>query len=198
MSGGNTGGVGEGNWANTGGTNYAVGSNTFQAPNSPVQIGGFQRGGVTRRVAYDDGGGVSPSALGPPPALAGGQNPIPPYYFNPATYAPAGAPVGKGVSMTSAPTYVAGAIPSLPMTLGGVVTRYADGGGVDADEAELQNASYQADMEDSGDRDDAATPTAAPAPILSDNPPPGGNLGYRPPVSASQEALPQPCVLLPE
>ena len=125
MAGGNTGGAttGEGDWANTGGTNYAVGSNNFQAQNSPAQIAGFKRGGIPKRPTlgvrkgtnrYDDGGGVSPSFVGMPPALGSGQQQIPPYYFNPATYSPAGAPVGKGVSQTSVPVYGAGAIPSLP------------------------------------------------------------------------------------
>ena len=90
---------------------------------------GFRRGGVTRRVnRYDDGGGVSPAPAGMLPGLGGGQS-IPPIYYNPATYAGAGAPVGKGVTNTSAPTYVAGAIPTLPVAKGGIV-RYADGGGV--------------------------------------------------------------------
>ena len=90
---------------------------------------GFRRGGVTRRVTgYDDGGGVSPAPAGMLPGLGGGQS-IPPIYYNPATYAGAGAPVGKGVTNTSAPTYVAGAIPTLPVAKGGIV-RYADGGGV--------------------------------------------------------------------
>jgi hypothetical protein len=90
---------------------------------------GFRRGGVTRRVTgYDDGGGVSPAPAGMLPGMSGGQA-VPPIYYNPATYAGAGAPVGKGVTNTSAPTYVAGAIPSLPMARGGIV-RYDDGGDV--------------------------------------------------------------------
>ena len=90
---------------------------------------GFRRGGVTRRVTgYDDGGGVGPSPAGMLPGMGGGQ-PVPPIYYNPATYAGAGAPVGKGVTNTSAPTFVAQAIPSLPMARGGIV-RYADGGDV--------------------------------------------------------------------
>jgi hypothetical protein len=64
-----------------------------------------------------------------PPGL-GGQSAIPPIYYNPATYAPAGAPVGKGVTQTNANTVNAGAIPSLPMARGGAV-RFADGGSVD-------------------------------------------------------------------
>ena len=59
----------------------------------------------------------------------GGQQAIPPIYFNPATYAGAGAPVGKGITQNSATTFNAGAIPSLPMARGGVVG-YDDGGGV--------------------------------------------------------------------
>ena len=49
-----------------------------------------------------------------PPGL-GGQGAIPPIYYNPATYAGAGAPVGKGITQASSPTFSAGAIPSLPM-----------------------------------------------------------------------------------
>ena len=196
-AGGNTGGVGEGDWANTGGTNYAVGSNNFQAQNTPVQIAGFRRGGIpanpTLRVRYDDGGGVSPSALGPPPALAGGQNPIPPYYFNPATYAPAGAPVGKGVTMTSAPTYVAGAIPSLPMMKGGVV-RYADGGDVDPGDSGPSMSSvgddegydYQGDRIDQQIASDEAGAAAKP----SDGG--GGFSGYINPEAITHEQPTQP------
>jgi hypothetical protein len=67
----------------------------------------------------------------------GGAQPIPPIYYNNATFAPAGAGIGKGVTVNSAPTFVAGAIPTLPMRKGGVV-RYADGGAV-SDE-EMQSA----------------------------------------------------------
>ena len=64
---------------------------------------GFRRGGVTRRVTgYDDGGGVSPAPAGMLPGMGGGQ-PIPPIYYNPATYAGAGAPVGKGVPIPARP-----------------------------------------------------------------------------------------------
>ena len=80
-------------------------------------------------MRYDDGGGVSPAPAGMLPGM-GGSQPVPPIYYNPATYAGAGAPVGKGVTATSAPTYVAGAIPTLPMFRGGRVQRYDDGGDV--------------------------------------------------------------------
>ena len=164
-------GAGFANTSSTGGTNYSVGTNdALQTDaNNPNQISGTQilsrKGGpITRRVRYDDGGGVSPSALGPPPALAGGQQPVPPYYFNPATYAPAGAPVGKGVSMTSAPTYVGGAIPSMPMARGGVV-RLADGGDVDPGEAgpmtggaDDEPYDYQGEAIDRQIESDAAAP----------------------------------------
>jgi hypothetical protein len=95
---------------------------------------GFRRGGITRRVTgYDDGGGVSPSFVGMPPGLSGGgAQPVPPIYYNNATFSPAGAAIGKGVTANSAPTYVAGAIPSLPMARGGVVG-YDDGGDVQPD-----------------------------------------------------------------
>ena len=182
MAGGNTGGAstGEGDWANTGGTNYAIGSNTFQAQNSPVQIGGFRRGGAIpgvtprvtqRRVKYDDGGGVSASALGMPPGLSGQQQ-IPPYYYNPATYAGAGAPVGKGVTQTSAPVYSAGAIPSLPMAGGGVVTGYDDGGEVAQpnDMADLQNLAFT-DMQD--EREDAQNAPPAEPPVPTSDKDPG-------------------------
>ena len=171
MAGGNTGGqkAGEGDWGNVGGTNYAIGSNNFQAQNSPVQIAGFQRGGAVRSgprkdytrqaprkvpTRYDDGGGVSPSFVGMPPALGGGQQQIPPYYFNPATYSGAGAPVGKGVTNTSAPTYVGGAIPTLPMALGGMVTKFDDGGAAEPDEgAGMMPSPIMDEMQDQ--RDDA-------------------------------------------
>ena len=87
------------------------------------------RGGVVQR--FQGGGDVADpgaSSIGMPPALAGGAQPVPPIYFNPATYAAAGAPVGKGISATSAPTFTAGAIPTLPMARGGVVKRYQGGG----------------------------------------------------------------------
>ena len=175
---GGTGGAttGEGDWANTGGTNYAQ--------NPAPQIGGFRKGGgiprsPTLRVRYDDGGGVSPSALGPPPALAGGQQPIPPYYYNPATYSPAGAPVGKGVSHSSAPTYIAGAIPSLPMARGGIV-RFDDGGTVEPMD-DMRDMDYSTQQDDAREQQvmAAAMDDKAPAaPVLSDTPPPGGSEGY--------------------
>jgi hypothetical protein len=168
-------GAGFTNTSSTGGTNYSVGTDdTLQTQNNTIS--GSRKGGpitprVTRRMRYDDGGGVSPSIAGMPPGLSsgGGQQQIPPIYFNPATYAGAGAPVGKGVSATSAPTYVAGAIPSLPMLKGGVV-RFADGGGVDdADVQQMQ----MTDMMDSGGEDHSddalfysgQPPGGAPAPV---------------------------------
>jgi hypothetical protein len=99
-----------------GGTNYSV-----DDKDTTKQILSAKGGPITRRVTgYDDGGGVSPSFVGAPPGSTGG-GPPPPIYYNPATYAAAGAPVGKGVSATNAGTMGAGAIPSLPMARGGVV-----------------------------------------------------------------------------
>jgi hypothetical protein len=139
-------GAGFANTSNTGGTDYSVGTDDLLQQNASGQISGTgqnnttilsRKGGpITRRVSpatrrsmkYDDGGGVSPSAAGMPPGL-GGQQAIPPIYFNPATYAGAGAPVGKGITQNSATTFNAGAIPSLPMARGGVVA-FDDGGGV--------------------------------------------------------------------
>lgn len=98
----------------------------------PVQR--YWKGGAVRR--YQGGGDVQDpggSAMGMPPALAGAQQQVPPIYFNPATYAPAGAPVGKGISAMSAPTMTSGAIPTLPMWRGGVVKGYADGGDIGGD-----------------------------------------------------------------
>ena len=146
-------GAGFANTSNTGGTDYSVGTDDLLQQNSQGQISGSKQNtntvlsrkggpihssgaaantrrsvGVTQRVKFDDGGGVSPSAAGMPPGM-GGQQAIPPIYFNPATYAGAGAPVGKGITQNSATTFNAGAIPSLPMARGGVVG-YDDGGGV--------------------------------------------------------------------
>jgi hypothetical protein len=73
---------------------------------------------------FDDGGTVSGSVAGMPPGI-GGQAPIPPIYYNPATYAAAGAPVGRGVSATSAPSYVAAPVPTFAR--GGVVGLDAGG-----------------------------------------------------------------------
>ena len=121
-----------------GNQNYGIGGNY----SGFRQGGSIQRGAIPQRASlsrvtpartkrYDDGGGVSPSPMGMPPGLSGGGGqPIPPVYFNPATYAGAGAPVGKGITNTSMPTYVAGAIPTLPLAQGGSVTRYDDGGDV--------------------------------------------------------------------
>ena len=141
-------GAGFANTSNTGGTDYSVGSDDLLKQNASGKISGTnqnnttilsRKGGpiprVTQRVnssgvkRYDDGGGVSPSAAGMPPGL-GGQGAIPPIYYNPATYAGAGAPVGKGITQASSPTFSAGAIPSLPMQKGGAVA-FADGGTVD-------------------------------------------------------------------
>ena len=127
-------GAGFTNTSNAGGTNYSVGDSGLLKTNDQNQIAGSRKGGpITRRVTtrYDDGGGVSPSAAGMPPGL-GGQSAIPPIYYNPATYSPAGAPVGKGVTQTNANTFNAGAIPSLPMARGGVVA-FDDGGEVSID-----------------------------------------------------------------
>ena len=74
---------------------------------------------VASAAGYDDGGPVSPAIAGMPPGL-GGQAPIPPIYYNPATYSAAGAPVGRGVTATSAPAYVAAPVPTFAQ--GGSVT----------------------------------------------------------------------------
>jgi hypothetical protein len=125
----------------TGGTNYST-----DPKDQTTQILSAKGGPITRRVnRYDDGGGVSPSIAGAPPGATGAQGAIPPIYYNPATYAAAGAPVGKGVSASSAPTYNAGAVPSLPMARGGAVG-FDDGGmvapGIGGD-PELQQMAYE-------------------------------------------------------
>src|SRR5580698_6861734 len=163
-------GAGFANTSNTGGTNYSVGTDDLLQQNAQGQISGSdpnnttilsRKGGsipkltprVTRRVnRYDDGGGVSPSAAGMPPGLGSQQQAIPPIYFNPATYAGAGAPVGKGITQNSATTFNAGAIPSLPMARGGVVA-FDDGGGVGID-PDVQ----QFDMEDMREGAEPAAP----------------------------------------
>lgn len=171
------------NTSNAGGTNYSVGADDLLQTNNQNQISGnnttilSRKGGpitprVKRRVTgYDDGGEVSPSAAGMPPGLSTqGQSPIPPIYFNPATYSPYGAPVGKGITQSSAPTYTAGAIPSLPMALGGVVA-FDDGGDVGAadDTAMMQQVSYD-DMQDrqfdAEDKNMAATSAMPPSPQI--------------------------------
>ena len=169
-------GAGFANTSSTGGTNYSVGTDDTLNQTTPGTISGSRKGGpitrklpkrVTKRYAdggmVDESGDVSASALGMPPGLAqGGQQQIPPYYFNPATYSAAGAPVGKGVTQTSAPTFKAMAIPSLPMARGGVVG-YDDGGEVDpsaGDMANLQNMEF-ADAREEADHPDAQ-PAAPP------------------------------------
>ena len=118
-----------------------------------------------------------------PPGL-GGQQAIPPIYYNPATYAGAGAPVGKGISQNSAPTFGAGAIPSLPMVQGGAVKAFADGGGVgDDDLAMMQNLDF-----DDARRDDASGGSAAPATPTSDKDPGW----YINPNDTSAQAAPAP------
>jgi hypothetical protein len=146
----------------TGSTNYST-----DPKDQTTQILSRKGGPITQRVSrYDDGGGVSPSIAGAPPGATGGGGAIPPIYYNPATYAAAGAPVGKGVSATSAPTFGAGAIPSLPMAQGGSVA-FDDGGAAGGDDL---NAMQSMDMQDM--RDDAATaPPAASATPTSDKDP---------------------------
>ena len=172
-------GAGFANTSNTGGTNYSVGTDDLLQQNASGQISGTdqnnttilsRKGGsiprVTPRVRYDDGGGVSPSAAGMPPGLGGGQaQPIPPIYYNPATYAGAGAPVGKGITQNSATTFNAGAIPSLPMARGGVVA-FDDGGMVGDD---TLNAMTTMDLADARDEANAPAPAAAAAPTTQYN-----------------------------
>jgi hypothetical protein len=129
---------------NTGSTNYST-----DPKDNTTQILSRKGGPITRRVTrrYDDGGGVSPSIAGPPPGMGGGQQAIPPIYYNPATYSAAGAPVGKGVTAPSSVTYGAGAIPSLPMARGGVVG-FDDGGDVSAGDT---SPDYNEERQTAGD-----------------------------------------------
>jgi hypothetical protein len=156
----------------SGSTNYST-----DPKDQTTQILSRKGGPITRRVThpdvsarnigtqkYDDGGGVSPSIAGAPPGATGGGGAIPPIYYNPATYAAAGAPVGKGVSATSAPTFGAGAIPSLPMARGGAVA-LADGGDPDAS---MMSDLQSADFEDA--RMDADQPAAPATPVTSADP----------------------------
>ena len=102
--------------------------------------------------AYDDGGGVSGNVsgtvTGPPPALSGQQQ-IPPIYYNPATYAAAGAPVGRGISASSIPTYVAAPVPTfaakggpIGYRRGGGVMRYEGGGDIEPGPPGIINPAY--------------------------------------------------------
>jgi hypothetical protein len=141
----------------TGNTNYST-----DPKDQTTQILSRKGGPITRRVnRYDDGGGVSPSVAGAPPGATGG-GAIPPIYYNPATYAAAGAPVGKGVSQTSAPTFGAGAIPSLPMARGGAVG-YDDGGDVGGadDMATLDRMDFEDQRDDQANAAPAAPMTSA-------------------------------------
>ena len=140
---------------NVGGTDYTVTPKGDTSQNV-AQPGGFRRGGA---IGYDDGGGVSPTAIGGMPPGLGGQGAIPPIYYNGATYAGAGAPVGKGISQNSAGTSVAGAIPSLPMAKGGAVG-FDDGGSVD--DYTGQDAESQAVGPETGNARGAPAPVAAP------------------------------------
>jgi hypothetical protein len=187
-------GAGFANTSNAGGTDYTVGAGGKLKQNSQGKISGVDQnnttilsrkgGSITQRVnRYDDGGDVSPSAIGMPPGL-GGQGAIPPIYFNPATYAGAGAPIGKGISQNSATTMSAGAIPSLPMARGGSVA-FADGGGVDEYSGmpldESAASGMNADITEGGrnavsapapDAETAPVPAPAPAPVQSAAPNP--------------------------
>jgi len=122
-----------------GGTNYNLSGSNYSIDPYGTITSGQAKGGP---VGFADGGDVSASALGMPPALSGGQQQIPPYYFNPATYSPAGAPVGKGPTVTN----VSSIIP------GGAVPTYADGGSVESagedDTAEMDQAGYAANYAD--------------------------------------------------
>lgn len=91
----------------------------------------------------DDGGGVSASPFGMPPGLGGQGQQIPPVYFNPQVYAAAGAPINRGPSQSTIPTFAGMAVPTYAARKGGAipprpfvkplprVKRYAGGGGVD-------------------------------------------------------------------
>ena len=179
-------GAGFTNTSNTGGTNYSVGSDDTLQQNAQGQISGSRKGGpITRRVTrYDDGGEVSPSAAGMPPGLGSQQAAIPPIYYNPATYSAAGAPVGKGVSQPSAPTFNAGAVPTLPMTKGGAVA-FADGGDVD-DGAEEANNEFEMQRDAATDASSAqAAPQAGSLFTPAD---------YQTPVAPQQQQGPPPGV----
>jgi hypothetical protein len=170
-------GAGFTNTSSTGGTDYSVGGDDKLQTTSDNQISGTgnatilsaKGGSIPRRnrrppprknytrydlggAAGDQSGDVSPSALGMPPGLSsGGQQQIPPYYYNPATYAGAGAPVGKGVTQTSVPTFSAGAIPSLPMARGGTVYKFDDGGDVPDESAAAMPSPIMDEMQDQRD-----------------------------------------------
>ncbi len=192
--------TGENNFTNTqneGGTNYSVDAGGSLATGDDGKVSGFRHGGVTRRVTgYDDGGGVSAAPLGMPPGLGGGPAAPPPIYFNPATYSAAGAPVGKGPTTTSVPTYAAGAIPSLPMMRGGAVKRYAEGGAVDDEQPSYASSPMMGTGEE-GTEDDAYIAAGAQQPQQSDFAPPnldnvsGGRTG-RPQQDQAQTQQPQP------
>lgn len=152
-----------------------------------------RRGGRVQR--FQDGGGVQDpggSAMGMPPALAGGgQQQVPPIYFNPATYAPAGAPVGKGISATSAPTFTAGAIPTLPMQRGGAVKKYQDGGDVGDDMASTNYEDQQLmSMVDEGGAPAASDPLADIK--LDDRPAVPAPTSGQPPIATQADMSPIP------
>lgn len=94
-------------------------------------------GYLTNEAGYQYGGDVSPASLGPPPGMpmgGQGQPPIPPVYYNSATFSPYGAGVGKGVSYASAPTLVAQGIPTYQY--GGDVGGDPEGSQIDQDIAQ--------------------------------------------------------------
>lgn len=144
-------------------TNYTPGFTNTQSGGSGTTYGvdatdtltnqaGYAQGGW---VAYDDGGDVSPASLGAPPGLpmgGQGQQPIPPVYYNPATFSPYGAGVGRGVSYASAPTLVAQAAPTY--SKGGEVMAFDDGGDVGSGDVDYGgapapiDASFDAPIED--------------------------------------------------
>jgi hypothetical protein len=82
-----------------------------------------------------------------PPGLGGQGQPIPPVYYNTATFSPYGAGVGRGVSYASAPSLVAQGVPTFAR--GGEVMGYDDGGDV-SDGTQVASADYTGDQGQGG------------------------------------------------
>lgn len=148
------------------GTNYFGPSYNAGSFDQTVKgAGQFGTSATPTTSLLDDGGGVSASPMGMPPGLSG-QSPTPPIYYNPAVYSGAGAPINRGVSQNSVPSFAAMAVPTYHRG-GGIpprVQHYAAGGGVDDPEGDQveQDMQYM----------DMSSPSAAPQAAPQDMPAP--------------------------
>ena len=135
---------------NSAGQLAATNANPTGAVSSSLLKGVYMETGgpVSEIGAYDYGGSIA----GMPPGLPQQQT-IPPVYYNPQTYAASGAPVGRGVSVSSLPTYAAASVPTFAS--GGMVEAEGldDGGQAGLDPDPGQQAMYETAMYGPGAQD---------------------------------------------